>query len=59
MEWIKANWVQIGVIAFAVHTLLKAIRDAIDTTPETDDNVFEKIVTYVGKVIAYLFGQRS
>ena len=59
MEWIQQNWVQIGVIALAAHTFLKAVRDAIDTTPETDDNLFERVVTGVGKVVGYLFGKRS
>jgi len=59
MEWIQTNWVQITVIAIAVHTFLKAIRDAVDKTPETDDNIFEKVVTILGKVIAYLGGKRS
>lgn len=58
IEWIKANWVQISVIALAAHTFLKAIRDTIDSTPETDDNIFEKAVTYIGKVVGYIFGQR-
>jgi hypothetical protein len=59
MEWIQAHWVQIGVIALGVHTLLKAIRDAVDTTPTTDDNLFEKAVTYIGKITSYLFGTRA
>ena len=59
MEWIQANWVQIGVVALALHTFLKALRDALDKTPETDDNAFEKIVTILGKFISYLFGKRA
>ena len=59
MEWLQENWVQVGVIALAAHTLLKGIRDAIDKTPQTDDNFFEKAVTLIGKVAGYLFGSRS
>ena len=59
MEWIQANWVQIGVVALSLHTFLKALRDALDKTPETDDNAFEKIVTILGKFISYLFGKRA
>ena len=59
MEFIKnLDWVKIGVLALAIHTFLKAIRDAIDTTPDTDDNWFEKLVTDIGKIVAYLFGKR-
>ena len=59
MEWITENWVEISVVALAAHTFLKAIRDAIDKTPETDDNAFEKFVTLIGKIVSYLFGKRS
>lgn len=59
VEWVQTNWVQITVIVLAVNTCLKAIRDAIDATPETDDNFFEKAVSFIGKVVGYLFGQRA
>ena len=58
-EWVQQNWVAIGVIALAAHTFLKAVRDAIDKTPATDDNWFEKFVTVLGKAVAYLGGKRS
>lgn len=51
MDWIKANWVQIGVIVLAVHTLLKAI--ARVTKTKKDDIIVAKI----GAVIGYLFGK--
>lgn len=47
------------IIVIAVHTILKAVRDAIDKTPETDDNKFERFVTIMGKVAKYLAGIRS
>lgn len=47
------------VILIAVHTILKAVRDAIDKTPATDDNAFERIVTIMGKVASYLAGFRA
>lgn len=59
IEFIQANWQTITLIALAAHTFLKAVRDAIDTTPETDDNAFERLVTYIGKIVAYVFGKRS
>ena len=55
IDWLKAHWVEIGVVIIAVNTFLKAVRDAIDKTPETDDNKFERFVTLVGKVCGYLF----
>lgn len=59
IQWFQANWVQVGVIALAIHTCLKAIRDAIDKTPETDDNWFEKAVTFIGKIVGYIVGKRA
>lgn len=41
----------------AVKTL-QGIRDAIDKTPATDDNWFERAVTILGKTIGYLGGIR-
>lgn len=54
LVFFKNHWVEISVIALAVHTSLKAIRDAIDKTPESDDNWFEKLVTILGKATKYL-----
>lgn len=60
VEFVKANWIAIVAIMLAVSTCLKAIRDAIDTTPATDDNAFEHFVTIFSKVVAYLFaGKRA
>ena len=59
MDWLAENWQTVGVIALAAHTFLKAIRDAIDKTPDTDDNIFEKIVSVIGKMVGYLFGSRA
>lgn len=43
------------VIAFLVfNSVMKAIRDAVDTTPEKDVNAFEKFVTILGKIADYL-----
>ncbi len=58
MDWIQTNWEMVSIIGLAAHTFLKAIRDAIDKTPGTDDNIFEKIVSIVGKIVGYLFGSR-
>ena len=54
IQWFQTNWVQIGVIALALHTFLKAIRAAIDKTPNSDDNWFEKLVSFLGKIVNYL-----
>lgn len=60
VEWVQANWITITAIVLAVSTCLKAIRDAIDTSPETDDNKFERFCTIFGKVVAYIFmGKRA
>lgn len=54
IHFVSANWVAIIAVAVAVHTAAKGIRDAIDTTPETDDNLFERAVTIMGKAVAYI-----
>ena len=46
-------------IVIAAHTGLKALRDAIDNTPQTDDNWFERAVTIMGKITGYLAGFRA
>lgn len=52
-------WVGLVVsIIIALHTGLKALRDAIDSTPETDDNWFEKAITILGKIAGYIVGIR-
>jgi hypothetical protein len=58
MEWLQTNWVQVGVIAFAIHTALKAIAEAIDKDPKTD-NKFERAIKFFGNLIGYLFGKRK
>ena len=52
MDWIQTHWMEIGVIALAAHTLLKAIADVTKT--KKDDAVVAKI----GAIIGYLFGKR-
>lgn len=53
-------WIGMTVAIFiAIHTGLKALRDAIDTTPQSDDNWFERIVTILGKITSYFAGFRA
>ena len=65
IDWINTfalehQWVGLSLAVFiAVHTGLKALRDALDTTPDTDDNWFEKAVTIMGKMVGYFGGVRS
>ena len=54
IDWFKDNWLTFTVCFIAFHTFLKSIRDAIDKTPATDDNWFERLVTVLGKAVAYL-----
>lgn len=52
-------WASLAVLA-AFQTFMKGIRDAIDSTPDTDDNWFEKFVSVITKVSLYTFlGQRA
>lgn len=53
------NWEHVLLILIFANTLLKGVRDAIDSTPDTDDNFFERGVTILGKVLGYLVGKRA
>lgn len=60
IDFVKENWQTIVVIWLALIKFITAIRDAIDKTPSTDDNVFERFCTILNKVGAQLFtGQRA
>ena len=60
IDFVKDNWVAITVVFLAFQTFLKAIRDAIDKSPETDNNLFEKFCTLIGKIGGYLLtGKRA
>ena len=37
---------------------IKGVRDAIDKTPDTDDNIFERIASVLVKTAGYLVGIR-
>lgn len=54
ITWFQTNWVQITVVGLAVSKILTVVRDAIDKTPNTDDNWFERMVTIINKVAAQL-----
>lgn len=54
LTFITAHWETILLVAIALNTFLKALRDAIDKTPETDDNVLERIWSIVTKALGYL-----
>lgn len=52
---IQHPWVPLAItIYLVVVQALKGIRDAIDKTPLTDDNWFERIVTILVKTVGYL-----
>lgn len=53
-NFVATNWVAIVAVAVAFHTAARGIRDAIDKTPATDDNVFERFVTISGKAVDYI-----
>lgn len=52
--FITSHWETILLVAIALNTFLKALRDAIDKTPETDDNMLERIWSIVTKALGYL-----
>lgn len=52
-------WVPLVIALYLVVVkALQGIRDAIDKTPASDDNWFERTVTILGKTIGYLGGVR-
>lgn len=60
MGFIQEHWAEILVVVLVIQNVAKGIRDAIDTTPETDDNVFERVLTIINKVTSYvLMAKRS
>lgn len=54
LSFITAHWETILLVAIALNTFLKAIRDALDKTPETDDNLVERVLSVVTKALGYL-----
>ncbi len=52
-------WIPLTIsIYLVVVKALQGVRDAIDHSPATDDNWFERTVTILGKTIGYLGGVR-
>lgn len=52
-------WIPLSISVYLVAVkALQGIRDAIDKTPASDDNWFERTVTILGKTIGYLGGVR-
>ncbi len=52
-------WIPLTIsIYLVIVKALQGVRDAIDKTPASDDNWFERTVTILGKTIGYLGGVR-
>lgn len=52
-------WIPLVLSIYLVTVkFLQGVRDAVDKTPLTDDNWFERTVTILGKTIGYLGGVR-
>lgn len=58
ITWFTAHWDKVLILLIFAQNTVKGLRDALDTTPESDDNVFEKTATIITKVIGYLLGFR-
>ena len=54
VEWIQSHWVGIAAGYLLVIKVLTTIRDAIDASPLTDDNWFERACTIMSKLGASL-----
>ena len=53
------DWEKAIILLLLVQNFVKGLRDALDTTPQTDDNVLERIATVFQKVVGYLLGFRA
>ena len=53
------DWEKAIIILLLVQTFVKGLRDALDTTPATDDNFLEKAATIFQKVVGYVLGFRA
>jgi hypothetical protein len=58
VQFFTENWATILVVLLVTQNFIKGLRDALDSTPHTDDNIIEKIATIVVKVLGYLLGIR-
>lgn len=59
IDFVNDNWVAIGVVYLAFIKFLTQLRDAIDKTPGTDTNWFERLVTILNKTAgSLLLGKR-
>lgn len=56
--FIVAHWATIAVVALVLKNIIVGTRDALDATPETDDNIIEKAASITLKVLGYLIGFR-
>ena len=59
IDFVLRNWEKVFIVMIVIQNLVKGLRDALDNTPETDDNWLEKACTVFSKVMAYLIGFRS
>lgn len=56
---VKYPWLSLTIVIYLlVVKLIVGVRDAIDKTPASDDNWFEKAATILAKTIGYLAGFR-
>jgi len=54
------NFERILIAILVFQATMKAIRDAVDSTPATDDTPFERIQTIINKAIGYIIaGKRA
>ena len=57
-NFVVAHWDKILIVVIVLSTINKGLRDALDSTPTTDDNIWEKTSTILSKVLGYLVGFR-
>lgn len=57
-NFIVAHWETIAIVVLVLQNVNKGLRDALDTTPQTDDNIWEKVSSILTKALGYLLGFR-
>ena len=57
-NFVVTYWDKILIVVIVLSNINKGLRDALDSTPTTDDNIWEKTSTVLSKVLGYLLGFR-
>jgi hypothetical protein len=54
VNFIKDNWLAIIAVYLLLAKFMTGLRDVLDKTPKTDDNIFERICSIMSRLADYL-----